>query len=469
MTTTISSTTPSSLKSVSQAQLNYVKSVQSLNQGYNTEPDRVVRSIKLESQRRELIQKRLNQNQFRSLLQVADNTLDEITPALYRLHEIALRGLSTVISTEERSLLHAEAQQLGEWVNASVRSAHFNTKPLFDHHMNIQTLGDYSLETALKLDPLLETRVPNDDHEIVLIFDPSRSLTNVDDLFTKVVEAAQRYKVEGGDVSIGLAFAPITLNNSHKNQTPGPKAMAYIPPLNITNDSQGENLNALQNFLNNYEFGVGPINFGEAIQQVHDETDWSENKAHSLVVITTAGGEDKIKTIPDEINRFLGQDPRRHVSAIGMPSGNNTSSVYFDQLINQLGSGYYYDYRADLAFDEVVDTASGETRLISEVNISNSLYAQDTMTLVEDALDKLSSARGHLGALERRAEATIERHYSEELSALSSVEREQNLLSQQALAQRVSSEYKLKRAILFHRAEHTNHWQRFLELVNAHT
>ena len=186
-------------------------------------------------------------------------------------------------------------------------------------------------------------------------------------------------------------------------------------------------------------------------------------------MITTAGGEDRKESIPGEIQRFIDQAPRRHVSAIGMPTSRHPSSTYFDGLIDQLDSGYYYDYSADLAFDEVVDTASGETRLISDVNLTNALFAEDTMILVEDALDKLITARSQIGALERRAEAKVERSYSEEISTISTQEKEQGFLFQQALAQRVRSELQLKRAVHFHRAEHLSYWQKFLQLVTAHT
>ena len=469
MISAIRSASPGSLMSISRAQQAYTKSVERLNVGNANEPDQVARSVKFEAKHREIIQQRLNQNQFRSLVQTADAALNEITPALYRLHEIAIRGLSTVIGQEERSLLHHEAKELESMINASVRSAQFNGRSLFDRDFNLQTLDDqYQLDTALNLDPLLETQVPNDDHEIVLIFDPSRSLTNVDELFTKVVEAAQRYKLKGGDVSIGIAFAPINLNN-RPPQIPGPREMAYHPPVSVTEDPQGEHLASLQTFLDDYEFAVGRINFGEAISQVHDQTEWNEHTSQSIVIITTAGGEDEKGEIPDEIERFTDADPRRHVSAIGVPSANHASSTYFDQLIGQLDSGYYYDYSADLNLDDVVDTASGETRLISEVNMSSAFYAKDTLTVVEDALDKLSATRSQLGAFERRAEAILERHYSDELSVLSSLQREDQRSTQDALAQRVSSEFQLKRAVHFQRAEHANHWQRFLELVTAHT
>ena len=469
MISAIRSTSPSSLVSITRAQNAYARSVKRLNIGGAFAPDQVARSIKLESQQREVIQRRLNQNQVQSLAQTADAMLSEITPALYRLHELALRGLNTVISDQERGLIHNEAQELESWINASVASAHFNGKSLFDTDLNLQTLDEgYQLEAALDLGSLLETSVPNEDHEIVLIFDSSRSLSNVNELFSKVVDAAQAYQLKGGDVSVGVAFASITLRNQ-QGQTAGPKDVVYHEPVSVTDDPQGDNIDSLQSFLNTYDFGVGPINFGEAIERVHDQTEWRADAAQSLVIITTAGGEDNKVTIPDEIERFLNGDPRRRVSAIGMPSGARTTSTYFDGLMDQFDDGYYHDYSDDLAFDELVTVASGETRLISEINLSDTLYAEDTMTLVEDALDKVIAARGQLGALEQRSEAMIDRYLGDESSLAASFERRDVSSSQQALAQRISSEFDLKRAIQYQRAAQSNHWRRFLELVQAHT
>ena len=463
MISTIRSASPSSLTSIFRAQRSYTQSIERLNNGYVDKPDQVARSVKLESQRREVIQRRLNQNQLQSLVQTADAALNEITPALYRLHELALRGLNTVISDEERSLIHDEARELESWVNASVTSAHFNSKSLFDTHLNLQTLDDaYQLKTAFNLDPLLKTHVPNRDHEIVLIFDSSRSLRNVDELFSKIVETAQRYQLKEGEVSIGVAFTPIVLLD-RGGQTPGLREMAYHPPVSITEDPQGENLKSLQDFLNAYNFGIGQINFGDAIGQVHDQTEWREDAAQSLVVITTAKGENNKNTISEEIERFMSTDSRRHVSAVGVPD----ESTYFNNLIEQLNSGHYYDYSNDLAFDDIVTAASGETRLIPEVNLSDVFYAEDTMTLVMGALDKVITARGQLGAIEGRLEVTIDRYLGDEISLEANVERGEVQSSQEALAQRINSEFRLKQAIKYQRAEDINHWRRFLDIVNA--
>lgn len=469
MISSIRSALPGSLTSIKHAQRAYTRSVKRLSVGTAHEPDQVARSVKLEAQQREVIQRRLSQNQTQSLLQTADAALNEITPAMYRLHELALRGLNTVIGERERALIDAEARELESWINASVNSAHFNGKSLFDTDLNLQTLDEgYQLEAAIALGPLLEAQVPNEDHEIVLIFDPSRSLSNVNELFSKVVEAAQTYQLKGGDVSIGVAFAPINLQN-RPGQTAGPRDMVYHEPVSVTNDPQGDNLGSLQSFLNAYDFGVGSINFGEAIQQVHDQTEWRADAAQSLVIVTTSRGEDNKTIIPDEIERFLGEDPRRRVSAIGMPNGNHTTSSYFSGLMDQYDAGYYHDYSDDLAFDEIVTIASGETRLIPEVNLSNALYAEDTMTLVEDALDKLSTARGQLGALARQSKARVDQYWGDESSLTARSERDDMSSSQHALAERVSSELDLKRAVQYQRAERVNHWRRFLDLVTAHT
>ena len=469
MISALTSAQPGSILSISRAQHAYTQSVKRLSVGTAHQPDQVARSVKLEAQKREVIQRRFNQNQVHSLAQTADATLNEITPALYRLHELSLRGLNTVISERERTLIDAEARELESWVNASVSSAHFNGASLFDTDLNLQTLDEgYRLEASLDLDPLLSDHVPNEDHEIVLIFDPSRSLSNVNELFAKVVESARRYQLSGGDVSIGVAFAPITLHN-RPGQTAGPKEMAYHEPVSVTDDPQGANLASLETFLNAYDFGVGPINFGEAIERVHDQTAWRADAAQSLVIVTTAGGEDVKTAIPDEIERFLNEDSRRRVSAIGMPSNGRTTSTYFDDLMDQFEDGYYHDYSDDLAFDEIVTVASGETRLISEVNLSDVFYAEDTMTLIERALDKVIAARGQLGALEQRSESMMERYAGEERSLAVSIERGDVSSSQDALAQRVRSEFNLKRAIQYQRAERVNHWQRFLDLVTAHT
>ena len=117
----------------------------------------------------------------------------------------------------------------------------------------------------------------------------------------------------------------------------------------------------------------------------------------------------------------------------------------------------------------MVNFASGEERTVSGVNLSNVLYAEDTMALVEDALSKVSAARGQLGALEHGSEAISNRHFANEKSVATSLERGEVFSSQQALVDRIQSEFRLKSAIQYQRAEHTNHWQRFLELVNAHT
>lgn len=469
MISSIRSALPGSLTSIKHAQRAYTRSVKRLSVGTAHEPDQVARSVKREAHQREVIQRRLSQNQTQSLLQTADAALNEITPALYRLHELALRGLNTVIGERERALIDAEARELESWVNSTVSSARFNGEALFDANLGISSLDEGGLlETTFNLDALLETHVPNDDHEIVLIFDPSRSLSNVNDLFSKVVEAAQRYQLGGGDVSIGVAFAPINLSN-RSGQTPGPKEMAYHEPVSVTDDPEGEHLQSLQDFLDTYDFGFGGINFGEAIQQVHDQTEWRADAAQSLVIVTTARGEDNKTIIPDEIERFLGEDPRRRVSAIGMPNGAHTTSSYFSDLMDQYDAGYYHDYSGDLAFDEIVAVASGETRLIPEVNLSSALYAEDTMTLVEDALDKLSAARGQLGALARQSEARIDQYWDDERSLIARFERDDMSSTQHALAERVSSELDLRRAVQYQRAERVNHWQRFLDLVTAHT
>ena len=142
MISTIRSSAPSSILSIHQAQRAYSKSVERLVARESTSPDQVARSVKVEAQQREVIQRRLNQNQWRSLAQTADAALGEITTVLYRIHEIALRGLNTFIGPRERNILHEEAKDLESWVNMNMANAHFNGKPLFDQDLNIHTIDE---------------------------------------------------------------------------------------------------------------------------------------------------------------------------------------------------------------------------------------------------------------------------------------------------------------------------------------
>ena len=142
MLSAIRSVAPGSLNAINQAHRAYQQSLKDVYLGRTNEPDQIARSIKFESARREVVQRRLNQNQLQSLIQTADATLNDITPALYRIHELALRGLNTVISEEERVLIHNEAKGIESWVNASVNSVQFNGESLFDHHLNIQSFDD---------------------------------------------------------------------------------------------------------------------------------------------------------------------------------------------------------------------------------------------------------------------------------------------------------------------------------------
>ena len=470
MISSISSSSPETRSVITRAEQVYTRSVQQLSRTDRNSSDIVTRSVFRESARREVIQRRINENQRQSLVQVADATLNELTPALYKLNELALRSLSTIISDDERRILHKEALERASWINESIASTTFNGEVLFDKELNLNALDqEYQLkETGLEIGPLLETTVPNNDHEIVLIFDPSRSLRNVDELFSKVVDAAQRYRLNGGNVSVGVAFTSIDLQNRH-GQVPGLKDMEYHPPVSVTDDPNGENQASLRTFLDAYEFGVGRINFGDAIQKVHDQTDWSDDTAHSIVLVTTAGGEDIKTTIPGEIERFINANPRRHVSAVGVPVNHHTTSTYFDTLIETLDSGTYNDYSDDLQFDDVVSAASGDTRLISSINLSTIFHAEDSMILIDHAIDKLSAARSHLGSLDQRFNANIQQYMGQEYTLEADQEREETAHTQQAFANLISGELQLKQAIQYQKAERINHWQRFIELVELHT
>ena len=375
------------------------RSGRGMNQLFTTPIDDLSKSIQHNKQTLEAYQQKRNLNDMISLHQVAEGALSTLTSSLYRLDELAIQASSDFLREQDRVHLQSSADHLVSEIAKIITQTKFQDKTLFKESISLGfplsnspnlILPSFNVEQLFTHQGLDRSK----DHDVVFIIDSSKSTKpQISEILDKISEYAQSYQQVEGSLAVGIIYTPMSLKNPQ-----GEREIEVQPLVNLTDDTSGNALAEIKSFIDHYEPTVGQIDLKESIQYATHEFNWHPEAHQSLILMASNGGEGVKNGVVNAVEEFVDQSDRNTVSAIGIPEKNKESSDFFINQVVPAGEGVYQNYTSELDMSDYVNSTRSDTRIVSGIDLSSTLRAQESQDVIDHIFEQIIHARSTLGA-----------------------------------------------------------------------
>jgi flagellin len=328
-------------------------------------------SEKMRGQIRGLEMAQKNSQDGISLIQTAEGALNETHSILQRMRELAVQAANDTNTTADRSELQKEMDQLAEEISRISSTTEFNTQKLLN--------GTFK--------GTLHIGANESQNLNVSIADMSSFVLGVaGNVQTTITEA---------DTAGGL-----TLNN---NQDIADGTYTVIETNDTTQkyqmkDSSG-NVVAHSADGKNWTVDVGE----------KDDT-FTFNAAVTSGQVTFSGNFTKVTATASFTNKGLQAGTYTYDSANKVLKDSNGKVVAFEDGTT---AGLFKDVNGNTVFDASAEVtagvvfSNGDTFTVGGINITSQVTANNAITTINDAIEKVSAERAKLGAVQNRLEHTI--------------------------------------------------------------
>ncbi len=365
-------------------------------------------AAKLRTQIRGLDQASRNASDGISVVQTAEGALNEITAILQRMRELSVQGATGSLVDEDREAINAEVQALSEEIDRISRDTEFNKKTLLDGSLDRRS---YTNQNGIRVS-YASGGVPADEYMITVIEKGSQATVTGTDMTLKdgdVVTADKEGTIVINEYSIDISegesatevYAKITDACDRLNITVGGFAENKLTfttyeagttetlNIEISNDNLATALGLNRSYEVTGTDAVVTFDSDTATADSVEREGFSESATlytgGNTVTITDVGGFQLVFEI-DPSYAGMGQTVTADVTDIG------TMMVHIGANENQI---------IDICIPEI----STESLGIDYINCLTSTGSGKAISLLDKAINKVSTVRSELGAYQNRLDA----------------------------------------------------------------
>jgi flagellin len=374
-------------------------------------------SSRMTTQIRGLNQAARNANDGVSLAQTAEGALGEMTNSLQRMRELAIQSANSTNSASDRAALNSEAQQLVSEIDLIARTTEFNGLKLLDG-----SFGTSSFQVGANAGQTISVSMDNARTSVL-----GGGYTEV--VTSGGLTATSALTGASGVLSIdGNVITGVDDGKSHNLGTSSAIALAQaISSLDGFSASANANVVSLGAYTDDdgtagisLAAGDLTINGTAVVGTTTSNTEMVDliNDANIDGVTAALNGAAIELTASDGRNiqvESTGTNADTVFASLDLSGGavDSTAIAGFD--IIAASSTFTFDATTTTAAEGFVVTAStvvnafDTTTTVSAVDITTVDGANDTVGIVDRALDAVNSMRANLGAVQSRFESTINR------------------------------------------------------------
>ena len=362
---------------------------------------------KLRTQIRGLDQASRNAADGISVVQTAEGALNEITAILQRMRELSVQGATGSLVDEDREAINAEVQSLAEEIDRISRDTEFNKKTLLDGSLDRRS---YTNQNDIRV-TYASSGVPADKYMINVIEKGEQAKVSGNDMTLKdgdevtadlegvIVINEYNIEVNAGDTATEV-YAKITNACDKLNVTVEGFAANKLTfttyeagtteelNIEISNDKLAAALGLERSYEVTGKDAVVSFDSDASTEGVNREG-FSESATlyteGNTVTITDVGGFQLVFEIDPEYTS-MGQPVTADVTDIG------TMMVHIGANENQI---------IDICIQEI----STESLGIDYINCLTAGGSGKAISLLDKAIEKVSSLRSQLGAYQNRLDA----------------------------------------------------------------
>jgi len=369
-------------------------------------------SDRMTAQIRGLNQAARNANDGISLAQTAEGALQEATNLLQRMREIAIQAANDTNSDTDRQSLQAEVIQLKAEINRIAEATQFNGRNVLDGSMSNATF-----------------HIGANAHQVINVSIGDARGTSIGAYQTASTQSqgldAAAVVYGGTDLEVmgskGSATATIAAGDSAKQAAEAVNAVTV--DTGVTASARTTVNNVTFNADDSYSFKIN----GETVTGTVFNGDLSIVAEGINAQSATTGVTATLNDAKNQITLTDNDGDDIEVTDFSSVTGTSTMTFGTQAVTDASATGYAkgsITLESSLGFaitDNLAAFASdvGTLSKVSDVDVTTVTNANNALSVVDRAIEKIDSIRANLGAVQSRFEATIAnlQNVSENLSA----------------------------------------------------
>ncbi|GAA0127381.1 flagellin [Clostridium sp. CTA-19] len=346
-------------------------------------------SEKMRGQIRGLDQAQRNSQDGISLIQTAEGALNETHSILQRMRELAVQGGNDTNNTSDRGQIQKEIEQLTSEINRISNTTEFNTKKLLNGDTDVKAeLGD-DLKNAIKVTGSSDkTKVGTE-----LVITDTTTATNATS--AEFGEALVDGKVVDTDAGkeLDVNGVKITLEKNDTIDILNKKLKEAGSDVTL---SEGANKKLVATSANAGSSEKLAVNFNAGNVAVTDGVD-----ATVKIGGKTYTGKGDTVTLDSGAGNGEGLELQVKATVSGKSGAGATVNVTSVGMNLQIGANEGQNISLSIG------NMSAEALGVSGLDLSDAQKSDKAVTTIQSAIDKVSSERSKLGAVQNRLEHTI--------------------------------------------------------------
>ena len=343
-----------------------------------------------------------------SVVQIADGALNEVSSILQRIRELSVQAANGINSYNDRKSMQDEVAELVKEVDRISSDTEYNTKKLLDGSSNVRVYGENGSR-----------------YQISEAVDAKLYTLNVESVATQATVALQYEAPQtDGMVSINGVGAEISATMSKEEYLEAVRDVATQAGCNVEISEDGTQMLILSDYYG-YEEEVS-VSVTEELALVsgitaHEDCEYVADKKEYLVHTV---GKDAVVTIPTQLegsgftttttiectgNRVVVTDndgfsidfllDADYEPVANAENGNFEIDVTdIGSLTIQIGANEYQ------TMDVRIDEISAHTLYLDNVDVAVKNGADRALSILDEAIAKVSAARSRIGAFQNRLE-----------------------------------------------------------------
>ncbi|MAI07234.1 MAG: hypothetical protein CBC47_09005 [Alphaproteobacteria bacterium TMED87] len=363
-----------------------------------------------------------NANDGQAMVSSVEGALDEIGNMLLRMRELAVQSISDTNSGKDRQYLQEEINQLQTEITSIATTSQFNGQNVLDGSLNSKVLQvgpnggqtvSFSVDSVAASVLGAYTKTADARAAIAAAATPgANSTTNAEDLTINGTGTSKTIDVAAAASAKAVA-AQINGVSSETGVTATAKTYAKVASGSATTATYSIKINGTS--TGNFSISSGSVgDFVTKVNQISGTTgvSASADAANTFATLYSSTGEDI--TLENEstgtdldVNavNFDGTTAEGTQISLAAAAGNDATRVV--GTIKLASSNSFSVTQAGTAALGYATSGSGSLQAVANVDIKTSAKASSALETIDGAIEKISSVRAGLGALQNRLDHTI--------------------------------------------------------------
>lgn len=364
---------------------------------------------KLHSQIKGLDQANRNSSDGISVIQTAESALNETESILQRINELAVQAANGTNSLSDRQAIQSEIDQLTDEIDRISNATEFNTMPLLDGTLSRRSYSDTDNVSMF----YVSSGVKEGEYSIDITADARKATAQVDFNAQAITESG-KIQINGADMTVEPGDTDADLKS---------KFISLC-------DAAGLDYDEATGQISTYGYGMTQKieykipNSLVGVFSINNVTAGADAQAAinagfgTTATLSTNGNFVTVKDIGGfEMTIELGEN---------MVASSGQASVTATQKVTQMGTmTVQLGANEGQVLEVDIPEVGVHTLGLDNLNVCTQQAAEDAITRVGKAIDKVSSARSVLGAYQNRLDSVVTHldSYEEDLtSAVSGIE-----------------------------------------------